>query len=483
MNVQATEAGAIVKRTGFATFASPAVTLTSLFPLESVSPVLLIGAGGTSLYSISTGGAVTAIKTGLTNNVRWEGVSAPVVSTQGPAFLMNGTDVPQQGNGATLANWTNASGSVAVPNGKYMTYFQNQVFVAGLTAAPSGLTLKDPKSAVVWSAIADATNFDPASLTGAGFLEFDPNDGAAITAIGVAGPYVFVFKPRKTWVITSVANATSRMISNTVGAAAHRSLAQSPQGLIFLSEDRGCYVSNGSTVEPLNDAIDPTFKSITSGQRAQAAGVFYDRHYYLSVPLTSATNDTILDFDTTLGSWWRHSQGSNQLAPWHQSAGQVGLYSAKSTSAIVDQCFVAGLYTDNGNPMTWVWRSAWESPVFYRHKFYNTPYYRKRLRQVRCDGQGTVDFSLAKDFAGAETLIEANALAPASGPTVWGASDGSVWGGIGIWGPPSVQRNQFYSLGVANAFSVVFGATSSTADAVFSYILLVTPLRDLVVSS
>jgi hypothetical protein len=274
------------------------------------------------------------------------------------------------------------------------------------------------------------------------------------------------------------------MISNSVGCAAHRSIAQSPEGTFFLAEDRGAYVTNGSKVTPLNDSINPTFDSITTGLRSQAAGTFFNGHYYLSVPLTSSTNDTILDFDTLLGSWWKHSQGSNQFAVWHQTAGQAALYSAKATAAFVDQCFTPGVYADNGSAVTWFWKSAWESPVFYRHKFYNTPYYRKRLRQVRADGFGTVDFSLAKDFAGLETLVESNVFAQISGGT-FGASDGTVFGASdgSLFGASSVARNRFYALGVANAFSTVFGSTSSTSDAVFSYILLITPLRDLVVSA
>src|SRR6185312_10313581 len=126
-NLQGTAAGALVKRAGFATLASPASTLTSLFALESTTTPFLVGAGGTSLYSVKADGTVTAIKTGLTSGLHWEFVSAPVVSAQGPLFGMNGTDTPQQWSGTgSTGNWTNASGAVAVPNGTYMAYNQNQ---------------------------------------------------------------------------------------------------------------------------------------------------------------------------------------------------------------------------------------------------------------------------------------------------------------------------------------------------------------------
>jgi len=466
-NVQGTTAGAVVKRNGLNTFASPASALTSLAPLESVGP-FLVGAGGTSLYSIATGGVVASIKTGLTNNLRWEFVSAPVVSSQGPLFGVNGTDTPQQWNGVagSTSNWTNASGSVAVPNGKYMAYANNQVFISGVAAFPS---------TVYWSAIADPTNWDPASLTGAGSAQFDPNDGQAITGIGRVGPYVLVCKPRKLWVIADTANPTTRRISDNIGCVSHRSIATGSEGTYFLSEDRGVYITNGSKLTPISDKIQPAM-DVVAGQRSQAAGAYYNGHYYLSVAGGGAPpNDTTYDYDATLQSWWRHTFGSNQFAVWHPST-TAGLYSAKSTSAKVDQCFVPGVTQDNGANFTWVWRGPWQSPTFYRRRRFPTPYFRKRLRQVRMEGQGTVDFSLAKDYAGAETLIASNILGTNTGGMFGGTGS---FGGTGLFGDAAtINRQRFYSLGVANVFSLVFGATSSTQDALYSYTLMVADRKD-----
>ena len=473
-NVQGTTAGAIVKRNGLVTLASPSNTFTSLFPLESLGTLYLIGADSGAIYSVTSGGTVTSIKSSL-SNARWEFCSAPVVSGQGPLFGMNGTDTPQQWTGSgSAANWTNASGAVAVPNGKYCLYANNQVFVAGVAANPSR---------VYWSAIADPTNWDPASLTGAGFMDFDPNDGQAITGLGRVGPYILVCKARKLWLLVDAATATARRLSDNVGCVAHRSIASGPEGTFFLSEDRGVYVTNGSKLTPISDKILPTVNGVSGTFKAQAAATLFNGHYHLSLPLSSSSNDTVLDYDTLLGSWWKHSFGSNQFAIWHPS-GTAGLYSAKGTAAIVDQCFAANTFQDNGTNFTWTWRGPWQSPTFYRRRRFPTPYFRKRLRQVRFDGSGTVDFSIAKDFAGLETLVRANALAAASGGT-FGASDGSVYGAVdgSMFGAASVQRTKILGgLGVANAFSIVFSATSNTADTVFSYTLLITDRRDLIVA-
>ena len=139
------------------------------------------------------------------------------------------------------------------------------------------------------------------------------------------------------------------------------------------------------------------------------------------------------------------------------------------------------VYTDNGSPMTWFWRGPWQSPTFYRRRRFPTPWFRKRLRQVRLEGFGTVDFSIAKDFAGLETLIRANCLANVSGGT-YGAVDGTVYGAadVTLYGSPSVTRARFFSLGVANAFSLVFSATSNTPDTVLEYTMMLTDRKDMV---
>lgn len=470
MNIQGTLAGAIVKRNGLTTFATPASVLTSLFALESVAPSMLIGATGTTLVSVNTGGTVTAIKTGLTSNLRWEFVSAPVVSGQGPLYGVDGTDTPVQGNGSgTLGSWTNASGSVGVPNGKYCIYANNQVFITGVAATPSR---------VFWSALADPTNWDPASLTGAGFADFDPNDGQAITAIGRVGAYVLVAKPRKLWILVDPATATIRRLSDQIGCVAHRTMQSGPEGTYFLSEDRGIYLTNGSKLTSISDIIQPTIDMI-DGQKTNAAAAYFNGHYYLSVAGSgSGANDTTLDWDTTLNSWWRHSFGSNQLVTWHPVS-SAQLYSAKATAAIVDQCFVPGVTVDNGTPFTWRWRGPWQSPSYFRRRLFPTPYYKKRLRQVRFDGSGTVDFSLAKDFAVAESLIRQNVFATAAGTNFGGSQP---FGGQQPFGGAStISRDRVYSLGVANAFSMVFSATSNTADTVDSYLMILHDRKDLVV--
>ena len=473
VNVQGTTTGSITKRLGCQDLAQPTggpSMFTSLFALESVSPAIFVASGGTFLYSVTTGGTVTQIKTGLTNSTYggpfWQFVSAPVVSAQGPLFGMNGVDTPQQWSGSgSTASWTNASGGVAVPNGKYCIYHQNQVFVAGVSSTPSRL---------YWSAIADPTNWDPASLTGAGFMDFDPNDGEAISGIGRVGPYVIVFKPTKTWILVDPATATARRLSDSVGCLTHRSIATGPEGLFFLSPDRGVYLTNGSKLTPISDKVLPTIYART-GNTQFAAGVYFNGHYYLSLATTQATlNDTVLDFDTTLGSWWQHAFGNGAsagVAPFDWAI----LHSNPSTLYIVTpdatplggpagraaQAFTPTVYQDFGANFTWSWTGPWQSPTFYRRRRFPTPYFRKRLRQIRYDGLGQVDVSLARDWGLSATSLATDVFANST-----------------IITPGTRKHGQ----GVANVFSMIFSGTYSTQATVTSYTWMVADRKDQVVA-
>jgi len=170
-NVVSTTRGAVKKRTGSTSFCVPPVALNSLY--ASVLPNFLIGAGGTSLYSIDAAGVVTTIAAAQTSGRKWEFVNAPASGGQGPLYAMNGTDTPRQWTGTgNTAVWT-ATG--ALPNGTYMVYTGNRVFVAGLTTYAAAT---DPSSTVVWSDIAA-----PQTWAAANYLMLDPGDRITVTGV------------------------------------------------------------------------------------------------------------------------------------------------------------------------------------------------------------------------------------------------------------------------------------------------------------
>jgi hypothetical protein len=295
---------------------------------------------------------------------------------------------------------------------------------------------------------------------------------------------VIVFKPRKTYVIINPGsivandNLNLRRVSDSIGCIANRSIGSGSAGTYFLSEGRGVYVTNGSTLNPISDKVLPLVQQ-AGAQAANAAGFYFSGHYYLSIASQGAApNDLTLDYDEVLQSWWKHSFGSNELVAWHPTT-VAQLYSAKATAAVVDRCFTPNVAQDNGAAFTWTWKGPWQSPSFYRRRMYPSTWYRKRLRQIRIEGFGSVDYYLAKDFFIVESLIRQN-LFP-------GTLEGLfTFGGSGVFGGPTghfggggpVGQADIFSLGVARAFSQVFSATSNTQDEVLAYTLALTDRVD-----
>lgn len=453
-NVQGTFAGAIVKRGGFSTVATVTNPLKSLHAPVQLHVVGGDNVAGTLIRIDVTNGTQVTLKSGLTVGTLWEWVVAPSIGGQGSAYGMDGTNTPQQwnslGSGTTASAWTATDPGGTVPNGTYCVFHQNQVFVTGVAANPSR---------VYWSGLGDPTAWNPANLNGSGFMDFDPGDGDSISGIGRVGPYLAVFKSRKTWILVDPATATARRLSDSIGCMSHRSIASGVEGLYFLSLDR-VYVTNGSKITPLSDKIQPTVEAIRT--RGQAAGCYINQHYYLSVNLNGSPNDTILDYDARLQSWWKHPIGVSQWAvqPSYGTTTVVP-YAANASSGLVSKAFQPGVFQDNGSNFTWSWSGPWQSPTFYRRRRFPTPYFRKRLRQIRYDGLGQVDFSLCKDFNTAPTLV---------------ASD--------IFSNSSITKEaRAYGQGVANVFSIVFSGTYPTQGQVNQYTLMVKDRADAMVTS
>lgn len=463
LNIVSTVRGSIKKRFGNLTFTSSFTGspsfITSLFGLNTGS-TSLIAAGGTKLYSISTGGTVTDITgaASLTTGLRWAFTSAPASGGQGPLYGINGTDTPKQWTGSgNIADWTASVGSV--PNGTIMCYYKNRVWIAGVPGFPSRLFFSDLG--------------DPRSWTATNTVDFDPTDGQTITGLATAGPYLLVFKQSKTFSVYDLNTGANRPVSQSVGCVASRTVCESPIGTFFLSADQGVFVSNGSTLKNVSDKIKPTLQSLSTAVVANSCGAFFNDHYYLSVPTSGSRNNITLDYDTTTDSWWKHSNTASQFALWRpSSASAVELYAAQDiASPIVDKCYVAQTFQDNGAAMTYSFTGPWLS--------YKAPYLRKRMRQIHIDGRGTWDLCLAVDFLDTEQVIASNIFS-GSGSTGSTFGGTGTFGGDGAFGDIAGQTEHHeYSAGfpvnnVSRSFSVEFQGTSSTDAEIDAYTTMIT---------
>jgi hypothetical protein len=441
-NVVSTIRGAIRKRDGNQTFTTTGASLTSLYP--SASPNFLIGAAGTVLYSIGTSGTVTTIKTAMTNGALWSWVNAPISGGQGPLYGTNGTDIQQwDGAAGTTSAWTAATGTL--PTGaKYLTYAGNRVWAAGMSSYAG---VSDPGSTVVFSNLADPRDWPAVNV-----VQFDPKDGESISGIGRCGPYVVVFKPSKTWVVYDLDTGANRPLGTNVGCVAHRSIVETSLGCFFLGKDE-LWLTDGSTVKSVSRGrVSSLVQSILLANRGLAAGAFWNNHYYLAHSTAGSANNQILDYDTTLDSFWLHTPAEAQLAVW-EGDGQKRLYGGRGTT--VDKLFVPGELQDNGANFT----ASWASKFF----TFDAPQLRKRVWGVHFDGTGRIDASLAKDFATTSALSSSVNFAGQS--ATWGTDVSTLWeSGTGAWGVTALVGDaRIKTPGVARAWSVLFG--NSTADA------------------
>lgn len=457
IDVVPTARGAIRKRRGSSTFAALSAEFTSLHPLNLVGGGrFLVGAGGTKLFKVTTAGIVSDLKTGLTSGLRWEFAQAPASGGQGPLYGVNGTDTPQQWDGVAggSADWTASAG--AVPNGKYLVVAGNRVWIAGVPGDPSGL---------YWCELGDPRNWPAANVT-----RLDPNDGDVITGLAVFGPYVVAFKERKCFVVHDLDTSANRKLSDEIGTVGHRSVVETPAGLLFLGPDGAVYRTDASKVEEISDKVRPTLEAVAPARRREVAAALFGNRYELSYSAGGISNDRTLELDLDAGSWWLHSLAANEWAVFEPGSGEK-LYAAKAAALQLVEAYVAGVNRDSGAAYLSRWASAFHT--------FGTPHLRKRCREVLFDGSGKVDLYVAKDFAAAAFQKTVDFRDTAAG--VFGGPGGGSFGGPGggsFGGAAAVKQASAATLGVARAFSIEFRQQEDAPFEIDSYAMAMTARKD-----
>ncbi len=466
-NFRTTPIGSLRKREGFTALASPN-TLDGVHSLASVNTsttsLLAVGkqAGASSdrIITISTGGTPTTLKSGLTQGKRWEWAQAPTSGGQGPMYGLNGTDTPQQWDGAaaSTSNWTASTGTVP-SSCRYLVYHNDRLWATGsLTTALTGR--------VFYSGLtADAVPApDPRNWDTDNYVDIEPQDGQVITGIGKVGPYLVVFKPRATYVITDPVTGAWRRISDEIGCAAHRTIVQTEDGTYFLSEDAGVCRTDGSKVERISDDITPFLRRAAEDNPTtlpNAAATFHRNSYHLSIPFASTSNDIILEYDLLSQSWWPHSIGSNQFALL-DPVGTPKLYSADPTTSRISRAYVPDSYEDHG--------AAYAGGTYYTSSYqtWGEPSLQKRVTQFRIDGAGTWTLAGATSFSDDYENLDGEAREEtATGETFGGSGE---FGGSGSTFGPEAGGTQwaYYTPFVARAVSLKITNNDTRSCEIFS---------------
>lgn len=474
-NVRSNTLGGISKRNGFGSIATPAKPITSLSTFNGASDVLVgVGDDGaaTDLYKITLGGTVTSIKAALTitPGYRWDFIQAPQDAglTQGPLWFMNGQDTPLEWTGSGDATTWTATTSGSVPNGKYLCYFHNRVFVAGESANPSRL---------YWSGLGDPGDWLPPS---GGYTTFDPDDGEPITGLGVVGDYLLVFKPNKAYVVFDTDTGGYRQISSEIGCRAHRSIIETHAGTFFLSSDNEVMATDGSTISHLGNELGPILNAIPGAVHKNCAAVYYKSSYFLSVPEVDE-NSIILEYNLDFNSWWLHeiqiasgtTTGVNDWAIANMTTtNDLYCTSGDATYPKILEAFKSQTYQDLTNNYQAYWISQWHT--------FGLPHLRKILRQIRADGLGQFDCYYSKSFSTSYSLTD---------DVIWEYADedtgGIFGGGSGLFGSSgtfggtrTVQEHRYYTVDTGRAFSLKFISETSGMWDLYAYTMAIDSRRD-----
>jgi len=179
-----------------------------------------------------------------------------------PFFKGDATD---PGYVAQLGSW---------PQAKYIHYLNGVLWHANL---------KNEPYTVRWSAAQEAYKVWPVDS----FATLAEDDNSPITGLSSLNEHVVVFKQDSLWRMVFVdapidaagGGGTQVYIAKKetsgIGCVSNASIARTPQGLIFLSED-GIYIYNGTpNVMKLSENIDPMIRRINPGRRRYASGVYW----------------------------------------------------------------------------------------------------------------------------------------------------------------------------------------------------------------
>jgi hypothetical protein len=383
-------------------------------------------------------------------------VSAVVSGGQGPIYGSGGGGIPYQGNGGVMANWTASAGTR--PSGEFLLYHSDRMWVGGDITAPSR---------VYWSSVGDPRDWSSVAPSDAGFVDLDPNDGDVIQGLGSIGPYVLVFKRRKTFLLyePSLATGANRRLSDSVGCIAHHTIASSPYGTIFLAID-GLKVTDGQAIRDVGRVLSSGFKRVNPlNVLWTATGVYFKDHYYLS-GLDVTDLGPILDWDIKNDSYWRHGLGaggdvgalgmvvieSSRLgASLWVAAREIG--GSTATRGIYDMFQTEDLTLNplgdergsDGVAAVFPWRAETGFHVF------KQPNIQKRIREVRLDLDATSPPTVEMAFTPSVVREALDAL-------IWETQ---------VSGLPAERR--YYTPGFGRACALRVSGSAGAAAEIFGY--------------
>lgn len=293
-------------------------------------------------------------------------------------------------------NYVAATGTV--PQGKDIAYTQARLFIGGDAAGAN-------KSQLAWSASGDLTTWPAANV-----VQLDPGDGDTIQGVCALGPYVVVFKNRKTYLVYDLATGANRLVSGTIGCDSPDSYVVKGDTVYFYCATTGlCTMGTDGNVKVVSRNIDSMARRITTAssaayqQRGPSVAAAADSIYICGTlnwasPIAGSQTRT-LEFHIPTATWWTHSfQGLLVTRPDPSSSPALSIGGPSNGAFASISNYAEGVDSTGTNdlalgvnPQPW-----WGSGALN----YGAPGFKKRLKVVDIEGNnpiGSVSMSARTD--------------------------------------------------------------------------------------
>ncbi|KIL38300.1 hypothetical protein SD70_27175 [Gordoniibacillus kamchatkensis] len=292
LNVDFDVRGAIIKRKGF-TLAKNFGTaqINSIIPFYKTDGTrVFIVAFGTSLVQYDpVAQTTTTITTTLHGNgLRFTGA---IDTVHNVLYLVNGdtTDGLMSWDGTTFTK-----AIAGAPNGKYIEFYKNRMYICGDPANPNRLYMSDLGTPTSWPAL--------------NFTDIDDGLGG-ITGIKQFGDSQVIFKEMGVFILKG-SDPSNYVVVTTFagqhGAISHYSIVRIPNGLMYLSRD-GIYLFDGKHFTLMSDKIQGSVYAWNQQYLGSAVAFEYDHKYMISVPegVGQTTNNRTYVYSYLYKYWTR----------------------------------------------------------------------------------------------------------------------------------------------------------------------------------
>ena len=217
---------------------------------------------------------------------------------------------------------------------RFATVFGASLIVANSPANPSAIYFSEP----------DTINFPAANVITVG-----EGDGDEITGIKAAFGYCIIFKERSIHILSGTGSTTYQVerVVPSQGCVSGATIAESPQGIYYLSHDGVYRYQPGGGIEYVSGTQQELFSAInTERKRFAAAGYNPKTHQYMVSLDVAGDTDTRISmvYDEETQSWARWDAAFDCYAQAELSDNEIALLGTKGG-------FVYRLFTGNTDGM------------------------------------------------------------------------------------------------------------------------------------